>query len=65
MQIFYVSLMMRVYKFQWGITCLENQWKLSLVGTFHFAGILVGSVLCGYLADRYKLYFDFYIPIYS
>ncbi|XP_065352741.1 organic cation transporter protein [Cloeon dipterum] len=38
---------------EWGITCLDNQWKLSLVGTLHFAGILIGSLLCGYLADRF------------
>ncbi|KAF4520101.1 hypothetical protein B566_EDAN010331 [Ephemera danica] len=38
---------------EWNITCLENQWKLSLVGTLHFAGILVGSFVFGYMADRY------------
>lgn len=37
----------------WKITCLENQWKLSLVGSCHFAGIIVGSALFGILADRY------------
>ncbi|KAK4879029.1 hypothetical protein RN001_007175 [Aquatica leii] len=36
----------------WNITCLENQWMLSLVGTFHFAGIIVGSAAFGALADR-------------
>ncbi|KAF5303034.1 hypothetical protein FQR65_LT08363 [Abscondita terminalis] len=37
----------------WNITCLENQWMLSLVGTCHFAGIIVGSAVFGALADRY------------
>ncbi|KAK9869662.1 hypothetical protein WA026_003410 [Henosepilachna vigintioctopunctata] len=37
----------------WNITCLENQWKLSLVGSCHFAGIIVGSFVFGILADRY------------
>lgn len=40
-------------RLQWNITCLENQWMLSLVGTSHFAGIIVGSALFGVLADRY------------
>lgn len=45
----------------WNITCLENQWMLSLVGTFHFAGIIVGSAAFGALADRYgrKIIFIF------
>ncbi|XP_018566487.1 organic cation transporter protein isoform X2 [Anoplophora glabripennis] len=37
----------------WNITCVENQWKLSLVGTSHFAGIIVGSCVFGILADWY------------
>ncbi|RZC05036.1 organic cation transporter protein [Asbolus verrucosus] len=37
----------------WNLTCFENQWKLSFVGTTHFAGIIVGSGLFGVLADRY------------
>ncbi|KAJ8936299.1 hypothetical protein NQ318_001492 [Aromia moschata] len=37
----------------WNITCVENQWKLSLVGTSHFAGIVVGSCVFGALADWY------------
>ncbi|KAJ3654670.1 hypothetical protein Zmor_013844 [Zophobas morio] len=37
----------------WNLTCAENQWKLSFVGTSHFAGIIVGSALFGILADRY------------
>lgn len=41
-----------MFAFQWNITCLDNQWKLSLVGTVHFAGILMGSIVFGLLADR-------------
>jgi OCT family organic cation transporter-like MFS transporter 4/5 len=37
---------------QWNLTCLDNQWKLAAVGTVHFAGILVGSLAVGLLADR-------------
>ncbi|XP_074033252.1 organic cation transporter protein-like isoform X2 [Leptinotarsa decemlineata] len=49
------------------ITCLENQWKISLVGTAHFAGILVGSLVSGILADRFgrKLIFIFCIFLMS
>lgn len=32
--------------------CPENQWMLALVGTLHFAGIVVGSAAFGVLADR-------------
>lgn len=38
---------------QWLITCKENQWMLALIGTMHFAGIVVGSALAGVLADSY------------
>jgi MFS transporter, OCT family, solute carrier family 22 (organic cation transporter), member 4/5 len=38
---------------QWDLKCLENKWKLSLVGTAHFAGIMVGSGIFGFLADQY------------
>ena len=37
---------------EWSITCKENQYLLALVGTSHFAGIVVGSALAGVLADR-------------
>lgn len=37
----------------WNLTCYENHFKLSLVGTSHFAGIIVGSGLFGILADLY------------
>jgi MFS transporter, OCT family, solute carrier family 22 (organic cation transporter), member 4/5 len=35
------------------MTCLENEWKLALVGTMHFAGIMVGSGIFGFFADTY------------
>ncbi|XP_050743154.1 organic cation transporter protein isoform X3 [Drosophila biarmipes] len=38
---------------QWGLQCQENLWKLAFVGTMHFAGLVVGTALSGYLADRY------------
>ena len=44
----YLSLFLK-----WNVTCLENQWKLALVGTMHFAGIMAGSGIFGFLADRY------------
>ncbi|KAK6636773.1 hypothetical protein RUM43_010436 [Polyplax serrata] len=52
---------------EWKITCLENQWMLSLVGTVHFVGILVGTMGFGYLADRYgrKIIFVFCILLMS
>ncbi|GLH00660.1 Organic cation transporter protein [Gryllus bimaculatus] len=39
-------------RFAWNITCSNNQWQLSLVGTVHFAGIFLGTILFGFLADR-------------
>ncbi|XP_030375309.1 organic cation transporter protein isoform X2 [Scaptodrosophila lebanonensis] len=47
----------------WQLTCKENAWKLALVGTIHFAGLVVGTALFGYLADRFgrKLVFLFCI----
>lgn len=55
------------FQFQWSITCVENQWKLALVGTMHFAGIVVGSGAFGVLADRYgrKIVFIFCIIFMS
>lgn len=38
---------------EWNITCQSNLWKLSLIGTVHFAGIFCGSSFFGLLADRY------------
>ncbi|KAK5646497.1 hypothetical protein RI129_004961 [Pyrocoelia pectoralis] len=51
----------------WNITCLENQWMLSFIGTSHFAGIMVGTVISGALADRYgrKLIFLLFIVMMS
>uniref|UniRef100_A0A336L4Z8 CSON004419 protein n=1 Tax=Culicoides sonorensis TaxID=179676 RepID=A0A336L4Z8_CULSO len=37
----------------WLITCPENEPKLALVGTMHFAGIAFGTVVSGFLADRF------------
>lgn len=37
---------------EWLITCKENQYLLSLVGTAHFAGIVTGSAAAGVLADK-------------
>ena len=41
--------------FQWSITCKENQWMLALIGTMHFAGIVVGSGAAGVFADRWAI----------
>ncbi|KAK5646499.1 hypothetical protein RI129_004963 [Pyrocoelia pectoralis] len=51
----------------WNITCLENQWMLSFVGTSNFAATMVGSGTFGALADRYgrKLIFIVCIVIMS
>ncbi|KAH8372838.1 hypothetical protein KR009_006112, partial [Drosophila setifemur] len=38
---------------QWDLQCQENLWKLAFVGTTHFAGLVVGTALSGYLADRF------------
>nr|XP_022903983.1 organic cation transporter protein-like [Onthophagus taurus] len=50
-----------------GITCLENEWKLSLAGGAHFLGILIGSAVFGFLADKFgrKLIFIFCIIFMS
>ncbi|XP_063701568.1 organic cation transporter protein-like [Culicoides brevitarsis] len=47
----------------WLITCPENEPKLALVGTMHFAGIAFGTVVSGFLADRFgrKIIFIFSI----
>jgi OCT family organic cation transporter-like MFS transporter 4/5 len=37
----------------WNLTCVENNWKLALVGTMHFAGIASGSAVFGLFADKY------------
>ncbi|KAK5646498.1 hypothetical protein RI129_004962 [Pyrocoelia pectoralis] len=51
----------------WNITCLDNQWMLSLVGTSHFSGVIVGTGVFGAVADRYgrKLMFILSIVIMS
>ncbi|XP_062127391.1 organic cation transporter protein [Drosophila sulfurigaster albostrigata] len=38
---------------EWQLTCKENTWKLAFVGTTHFAGLVIGTALFGYLADRF------------
>ncbi|CAD7011334.1 unnamed protein product [Ceratitis capitata] len=38
---------------EWELTCKENAWKLAFVGTMHFAGLVVGTAISGYLADRF------------
>ncbi|XP_015509581.2 uncharacterized protein LOC107216806 [Neodiprion lecontei] len=38
---------------EWNLTCQSNLWKLSLIGTVHFAGIFCGSTIFGMLADRF------------
>ncbi|KAL7735850.1 hypothetical protein ACLKA6_017848 [Drosophila palustris] len=37
----------------WQLTCKENTWKLAFVGTTHFAGLVIGTAMFGYLADRF------------
>lgn len=51
----------------WKITCPENLWRLALIGTLHFSGIVVGSGLFGFLADKYgrRLVFIFCILFMS
>ncbi|CAO1398966.1 unnamed protein product [Diamesa serratosioi] len=48
----------------WDLTCNENQWKLALVGSMHFAGIIAGSGLFGFLADRYGRKIIFIVSIF-
>lgn len=50
---FLMQIIVMINYFQWAIMCPENQWKLALIGTLHFAGIVVGSGVFGVLADRY------------
>ncbi|XP_061397829.1 organic cation transporter protein [Musca vetustissima] len=38
---------------EWELTCKENAWKLAFVGTMHFAGLVCGTALSGYCADRF------------
>ncbi|KAJ6645244.1 Solute carrier family 22 member 8, partial [Pseudolycoriella hygida] len=51
----------------WKITCSENLWRLALIGTLHFAGIVVGSGVFGILADKFgrRLIFIFCILFMS
>lgn len=35
------------------MTCVENKWKLALVGSSHYAGIIIGTAAFGFLADYF------------
>ena len=35
------------------MTCNENEWKLALIGTSNFAGVMFGSAVFGFIADSY------------
>lgn len=35
------------------MTCDENKWKLALVGSSHYAGIIIGTAAFGFLADMF------------
>ncbi|XP_020707372.2 organic cation transporter protein-like [Athalia rosae] len=48
---------------EWNLTCNSNLWKLSLIGTIHFAGIFCGSMFFGTLADRYGRKLMFIVSI--
>lgn len=38
---------------EWDITCDENQWKLTLVGTINSIGYFVTTPVAGYASDRF------------
>ncbi|XP_049807425.1 organic cation transporter protein-like [Schistocerca nitens] len=38
---------------EWDITCDENQWKLTLVGTVNSVGYFVTTPIAGYASDRF------------
>ncbi|GLH00664.1 Organic cation transporter protein [Gryllus bimaculatus] len=38
---------------EWDITCDENQWKLTLVGTVNSIGYFVTTPIAGYTSDRF------------
>ncbi|KAJ1519978.1 hypothetical protein ONE63_004210 [Megalurothrips usitatus] len=38
---------------EWDITCEDNKWMLTLVGTIGYLGAFVGMPLAGYLSDRF------------
>ena len=35
------------------MTCTDNEWKLALIGTSNFAGVMFGSAVFGFIADFY------------
>lgn len=47
----------------YNLTCVENNWKLALVGTMHFAGIIFGSAMFGFFADKFGRKLIFIIAI--
>ncbi|XP_026667654.1 solute carrier family 22 member 21-like isoform X2 [Ceratina calcarata] len=38
---------------EWDLTCDNNRWKLTLVGTINNVGQFVGLIFAGYISDRY------------
>ncbi|XP_020284264.1 solute carrier family 22 member 5-like isoform X2 [Pseudomyrmex gracilis] len=38
---------------EWNLTCEENRWKLTLVGTIQNIGQFFGLIFAGYVSDRY------------
>ena len=37
---------------QWNITCDENKWQLSIVGTINNIGLFAGLPFAGFFSDR-------------
>ncbi|KAK3921008.1 Organic cation transporter protein [Frankliniella fusca] len=38
---------------EWNITCDDNKWKLTLVGTIGYIGAFLGMPLAGFVSDRF------------
>jgi hypothetical protein len=38
--------------FQWDLTCEENLWKLTIVGTVNNVGQFIGLSVVGLVSDR-------------
>lgn len=41
---------------EWNITCDENQWMLTLVGTINNIGQFIALPLSGFISDRYVMF---------
>ena len=41
-------------KFKWGMVCDRNSWRTT-VQTIYFSGVLIGSLVLGFLADRFLI----------